>query len=1150
MKKNLLFIMAFAMVSMPLFAKHVDNKTAQKVAENFIQSKTGQKASLSIIELSVQNRLSNIYIYGNDHCFVIVSADDCVRPILGYSTESPCPTAMLPDNIASWLSDYDAQIAACAKNSTSQSAEFRNEWQCLAEGKTPSTRSEIIVPPLIKTQWDQDSPYYNLCPKDGTARCYTGCVATAMAQVMNYWKYPQQGNGSHSYTWNGQTLSADFGNTTYQWEKMANTYSSSSSQESKSAVATLMFHCGVSVDMDYGTSGSGAFSSDVPKALTNYFDYATSATIRKREDYSDEAWKDILKQELNASRPIFYSGRSVESGHAFVCDGYRDDDYFHFNWGWSGNCDGYFMIDHLAPGSGGSGSGAGSYNLNNSVITFIEPRNGLQIPEVTATADENSIIIQWNPISYAHHYELYKNGILIQANLSTNQYHDTDVDFGIQYEYFVKAIDGNNIASNASNIVIARVTYHDPKPTALTADIAGNDISLSWTAPEKKSIEMFYGKEAEGGLGFGGAFEVWWGQKYPSSLLRSFAGMEVSSISYYSFYEGNYKVLFFNESTQSEQNKIYEMSFTTTQEGWNDINIDSSVVIDGSKDLWVILYADTDIAYPMSFGQYIGEDYKNAGYFTDDLSYMYPLYIMGEEYRHLSWAMSFTLTDGDFTYDIYRDNALIAKNHTATSYLDQHLPGGSYSYYVKTDSNGHLSSASDTITATVSNSHIITTDVVINDDLNLNEYERYLITKNGKLTINGAVTCSDPHSLVLEDGAQLIHGNQGVMATAKKDISGYGEGNGNWHLIASPLADTLSAAYLTNGTYDLYLYNEPTHYWWNSQFSPGHEDHHFNVLSNGEGYLYANKEDYQFEMCGELQPSSIPVTLNLSYTPSLNELRGLNLIGNPFPCKAVVNGDIASDFFVMNESGTGLILSDNAIISPNEGIFVQALAPNSTATISRYDGSTREDTDKPTLDITLSAGQAIIDRVRIHFEEGYNLDKFSIDDNESKLYVANGGNGYASFHATTKEDGEIPINFEAVRNGEYKVSTHANNVDLTYLHLIDNISGADIDLLSSIITDYSFIANISDYKHRFKLAFKHTQKPDNHDLFISYSNGQLFIPELEAASWICVVDASGRIMMNEETKGNCIVPISLPAGVYIVNLTIAEKSQSQKIVVE
>ena len=203
-----------------------------------------------------------------------------------------------------------------------------------------------------------------------------------MAQIMNYWEYPTQGSGFHSYNEdNYGTLSANFGSTTYQWASMPNNVTSSNN-----SVATLMYHCGVSVDMNYSPQVSGAYviSNQSPVthcseyAYTTYFSYANSVQGVERANYNNSSWIQLLKTELDAGRPIEYAGFGSGGGHAFVCDGYDNNDYFHFNWGWGGAYDGYFMIDALNPSGTGTGGGSGGYNAGHQAVIGIEPPTGAQ----------------------------------------------------------------------------------------------------------------------------------------------------------------------------------------------------------------------------------------------------------------------------------------------------------------------------------------------------------------------------------------------------------------------------------------------------------------------------------------------------------------------------------------------------------------------------------------------------------------------------------------------------------------------------------------------------------------------------------------------------------------------------------------------------
>jgi hypothetical protein len=323
------------------------------------------------------------YVFNTDNGFVIVAGDDNVKPVLAYSTEKKFfPEKMSPD-VYNWLNNYKVQIRDVMENEqlVKPSAAVTREWTSLLNS-TPSAMAvgkTNSVTPLLKTTWDQ-TPYYNaLCPYDYNSgkRAVTGCVATAMAQVMKFWGSPSKGSGFHSYSSQSfGTLSADFGNTTYDWSSMP-----SSINSNNTAIATLMYHCGVSVDMNYGVESSGAYAISSGSPVTNcaeyalktYFGYKSTLSGLERVDYSDVTWLTKIETELDAGRPVIYTGFGSGGGHCFVADGYDSRNYLHFNWGWSGYYNGYFTIDALNPGGVGTGGGSGGYNSGQQVIIGIEP---------------------------------------------------------------------------------------------------------------------------------------------------------------------------------------------------------------------------------------------------------------------------------------------------------------------------------------------------------------------------------------------------------------------------------------------------------------------------------------------------------------------------------------------------------------------------------------------------------------------------------------------------------------------------------------------------------------------------------------------------------------------------------------------------------
>ncbi|MBO7571901.1 MAG: C10 family peptidase [Bacteroidales bacterium] len=386
--KRLSLLALLVLFTLPIFAKHVDVETAQTVARSFMTQNLGVSTRAALSDVTSQTEFTNFYIFNTDGGFVIVSADDIATPILGYSDAGTFDPNNIPVNMYEWLQGYEHDISLGKSNGVSASNEIAVDWNKLRNGEPVSIRRSRAVNALVQTRWNQGSPYNNLCPYDTGEgeRTVTGCVATAMAQIMKYWNYPTQGNGSVTYTPDGYAeQTANFGQTTYDWNNMLNTYSNSATQAQKNAVATLMYHCGVAVQMSYGvssTGGSGAVTvgpsnGTAEYAMKNYFLYKNTLVGRYRSNYSDTEWKNMLTADLDAGRPVIYTGRGEGGGHCFICDGYNNNNQFHFNWGWGGYCDGFYAINSLEPGTGGIGSGNGTYNESQSAIFGIEPNAGL-----------------------------------------------------------------------------------------------------------------------------------------------------------------------------------------------------------------------------------------------------------------------------------------------------------------------------------------------------------------------------------------------------------------------------------------------------------------------------------------------------------------------------------------------------------------------------------------------------------------------------------------------------------------------------------------------------------------------------------------------------------------------------------------------------
>ncbi|MCM1110491.1 MAG: thiol protease/hemagglutinin PrtT [Clostridium sp.] len=297
--------------------------------------------------------------------YFLVAADDCADALLGYTdADTPVDPDNLPPNFEAWLDETGRQISTAA-----------------AEGRTvgsslPTDLLESVVP-IMTTKWNQDAPYNNRCPKVGDARSYTGCVATAAAQILKTYEYPTRGEGSYSYDWNGTTLSFDYDKTTFHWSQMTDTYDETSTNNQKTAVATLMYAIGVASNMNYSPSASGATTINLCRALIRNFGYDRSLNMKMRNYYPLEQWRSMLHDELSAGYPVYYEGSGTGT-HAFVLDGYdAETGFFHVNWGWGGSSNGYFQITTLEPGSQGiGGSTAGYSNSQIAVFSLRKPVEG------------------------------------------------------------------------------------------------------------------------------------------------------------------------------------------------------------------------------------------------------------------------------------------------------------------------------------------------------------------------------------------------------------------------------------------------------------------------------------------------------------------------------------------------------------------------------------------------------------------------------------------------------------------------------------------------------------------------------------------------------------------------------------------------------
>ena len=355
-------------------ARPVDIDRASNISQNFFESRTSSVYNVANIQTIIEDENNLIYVFILEPVgFIIVSGNDAAMPILGYSFENEFKEDGLPIQLDWMFEQYKDEINQLYSENTTPRVDISEKWDLYSNyfDYEPS-RS---VSPLISCNWDQGSPWNDMCPEDSDGpggNVLVGCVAVSMAQIMYYWGYPEVGSGDHSYThWSYGYQYADFEDSFYDYENMADSYGTDAS-------ALLLYHAGISVNMGYGVDGSGAsvFGNNPSTyyAMRNYFLFKNTMSQVFPEDYSTSIYRALLQEDLDNNKPIIYVGYSNDGGHAWNIDGY-DDDYFHCNWGWGGYQNGYFLLSSL-----------NGFNSGQGAIINIEPQS-LDIPNLVMTSN-------------------------------------------------------------------------------------------------------------------------------------------------------------------------------------------------------------------------------------------------------------------------------------------------------------------------------------------------------------------------------------------------------------------------------------------------------------------------------------------------------------------------------------------------------------------------------------------------------------------------------------------------------------------------------------------------------------------------------------------------------------------------------------------
>ena len=749
---QILFCVLVGLSMNRIIAAPVDTLVAKQVAAHFIQSRssdTPQRSNaLKLVytatyQSHATSRSANcFYVYNTGKGFVIVTADDRLMPVLGYSDEGYFDIENIPENMRQMLNSYVDEIQQFLNQAEAQPNAATDKWQKLIRGTyNKSTRSGSGIGPLLSTIWDQNRPYNSLCPIDSAAdpnelgyRTYAGCVATAMAQVIRYWEYPSQGVGSYSYECNFSNLgygdygvlSVNFGVGSYNYSLMPNYISSNTPSNQITAIARLIYHCGVSVGMMYGVDGSGGSTYTARSSLERYFKYSTSyGTLtpqhKYKSSYSSDDWVALIKNELDNWRPVIYDGQGT-GGHAFVCDGYDDQGYFHFNWGWSGSYNGYYLLDTLTPGY---------YNFTYNQAAVINIQGNT--PLIKTSVGELSFISATNSFSEVNSLRIH--GVALSGDITVN----APANFEISTDG-INFYTSLTISGSGTTTIYIRYT---PTATTLTTDQGTLTLTSGGVTQTVSLIGMTYildcnpPQNAQGTHDNGTAQLSWtaptqiintyrfsWDSTFATncnisnwtikavhrmteSELINFHNKQLTQVSFYArpggssynivvFKGGSYVNGAFSQGTQVVSQSVSSVS----NNGWNTIILDTPIDIDANEELWYgVQFTASSSSSPLALGRGTYIPGKGGVIYSDRLGWM--------EFKNLGIERNFLLKaifqDAPATitgYTIDRNDVTIGST-ASTTYQDHITTTGTYTYNITANWSNGCSATSDDITMSI-----------------------------------------------------------------------------------------------------------------------------------------------------------------------------------------------------------------------------------------------------------------------------------------------------------------------------------------------------------------------------------------------------------------------------------------------------------------
>lgn len=832
-----------------------------------------------------------------------------------------------------------------------------------------------------------------------------------------------------------------------------------------------------------------------------------------------------------------------------------------------------------------------------AIYTTATKPTGFQITNLTDGVVNNGgcVHLSWTASTAPKGYAIYRDNEQVGTTFATT-YTDKNPGAG-KHTYYVRAIDNADIQSVRSKAAFCTVQpYAFADDASITWNDATQTATLGWTPTlsnsattgDLKYIDISNTISAFGGQG---GSTVYWGMCFNPEDLREYQGMSITTIDLGIYktsamgiadddvYLNIYRGTTFGNTTGTP---VYREKFSIPQsaEGWTFKTLTLTTpyaITDITEDLW-ITFSDyiTSTAlgsiqeYPMTIGPYNGHN-SNVFYMgstkktvnpEEDLvwshipdfgdAYNYAVSFECHLERTTTYTDSYTIDYPDATQDVTISG--ISGNYTTTHTPTLASGENNYEITAKVSTGGSVVNTSCPEELKVVKVDSSTPSTVSNaSNINIDQTKVYLVQSDGVITSDG-ITCTDPTRLIIEDGGQVISSNTGVKATVKKEIAtGYSYSKDHWYAIASPIVGSTTPTGISNNTFDLYSFDQSganSLEWISLHSTP--------ALTNGTGYLYANSGTTTLKSTGELAASVDPTTLVYDGNVG-NRVRGFNLIGNPYPCNTYVTA--GRSFYVLQENITTheseFALGDNPI-KPGQAILVQTTAKEDN------EGTNTVTFNKPAISqsnqdncITVSVmkanlrGDAFLDRARVSFTEGDQLTKYNLNEQSTKLYIPMDGEQFAVAYAADNK--EMPVSFQPASNGTYTLSVENNNEELAYLHLIDNMTGTDTDLLQT--PSYTFEASTDNYASRFRLLFgPANDNADADDIFAYVGNQEIrLLVQPQDGAILQVVDVTGRVMTNENVSGDVSGNVStanMAPGVYVLRLIEGEGVRTQKVVIE